>query len=79
MKTLNQLSKPEKINFLQKVQSGEVNPRQFKGQPVFLTKKGDSFLSTMQGSFPVAVTITPEAAHDKTEFDQIINEAEKPL
>ncbi len=79
MKKLNDLSKPEKVNFLRKVQTGEINPRQFKGQPVFLTKDGDSFLSTMQGSYPAAVPITPEASHDKTEFEKLINEAKTTL
>jgi hypothetical protein len=79
MKKLTELSKIEKVKFLQKVQTGEVNPRSFKGQPVFLTKGGDSFLSVMQGQFSGAVPITPEGVEDKTKFDEVLNEAKSTL
>ena len=72
MKTINDLTKPEKVNFLRKVQAGEVNPRQFKGQPVFLTKKGDSFLATMQGLYSEGIPLTSDAIIDQQGMAEIL-------
>lgn len=72
MKTVEELSKSEKIEFLKRIQAKQINPKEFTEPPVFSTKTGDTFLAMMQDRKNV-IPITSEAIRDAEEVNNAIN------
>lgn len=72
MKTANELTKPEKVEFLKRVQAKEINPKEFNEPPVFSTQRGDTFLALLQERKNI-VPITPEAIRDAEGVNDAIN------
>ncbi|PRY96700.1 hypothetical protein BY457_11484 [Marinilabilia salmonicolor] len=72
MKRVDQLTKSEKIEFLKRIQAGEINPKEANEPPVFSTKTGDTFLAMMQSRKNV-IPITSEAIRDAEEVTNAIN------
>jgi fibrillarin-like rRNA methylase len=72
MKTAYELTKPEKVEFLKRIQAKEINPKEFTEPPVFSTKTGDTFLALLQERKNV-IPITPEAMRDAEGVNEAIN------
>jgi len=62
MKNLKDLTKTQKIEFLQSIQNNEIDVKKFNGkEPLFLTTKTDLWIFIGKDRERTGIAITPEA------------------